>query len=77
MSKGTIHIGDNIVVQSTPPALLRIHEPNPRTKHFLVQVMKTITILPGDVTTFSAPAGFKPDEIVMIEPNIKQCEAFF
>ena len=77
MSKGTIHIGDEIIVQSTPPALLTVHEPEPKTKHFLVQVMKTITILPGDVKSFSAPTEIRPNEVVMIEPNINQCEAFF
>ena len=77
MSKGTIHIGDHMVVQSTPPALLTLHSPQPVSKHSLVQVKKTITILPGDAAVFKAPTNLDPDGYVMIEPNTRQCKPFF
>ena len=77
MSKGTIHIGDHVVVQSTPPAVLALHRPQAISKHFLVQVKKTITILPGDVVSLPAPKELEPNDFVMIEPNVRQCKPFF
>ena len=76
MSKGTIHIGDNIVVQSSPPALLTLHEPQ-QAKHAMVQIKKAVTVLPGDTLSFEAPQEMRPDEFVMIEPNTRQCKPFF
>ena len=65
MSKGNIHIGDHMVVESTPPALLALHSPQKISKHFLVQVKKTITILPGDTISIPAPKEFKHDELLI------------
>ena len=79
MSKGTIHIGDNCTFQSSPPALLQLDNMSTSklSKQRLVQVPITTTILPGDSCKFNAPPDIKPDDYVMIEPNLQQTTSFF
>ena len=74
MSKGTIHIGDNVTVHSAPPSLLTLSN---TSTHRLVRVPYAITVLPGDLCTFQAPTDIPPDCVVMIEPNVRQSPPFF
>ena len=76
MSKGTIHVGDSHVFQSTPPALLSMNT-TVGPSQCLVKVSKTLTLLPGDSTTFSAPPHMDPEYHVMVELNLDQTTPFF
>ena len=75
MSKGTIHVGDSHVFQSTPPALLSMST-TVGPSQCLVKVSKTLTLLPGDSTTFSAPPNMDPESHVMVEPNLDLVSIF-
>ena len=76
MSKGTIHVGDSYVFQSTPPALLSMSAVASPTQ-CLIKIAKTLTLLPGDSTTFLSPTHVDPESHVMIEPNLEQTTPFF
>ena len=76
MAKGTIHVGNSHVFQSTPPAMLKMvpsNEPN----QYLIRATITSTVLPGDSVSFRAPPNIEPDAFVMIEPNLDQTPPFF
>ena len=75
MSKGTIHVGNSHVFQSTPPALLNMKHKTPNQR--LIRAAKTCTILPGDSISFVAPPDIDPEEFVMVEPNTCQTAPFF
>ena len=77
MAKGTIHIGDHCVVQSSPPSLLTLDSLDRRSKQRLVKVPQNSTILPGDCLSFQAPTDMAPDSVVLLEPNLQQTTPFF
>ena len=55
MAKGTIHIGNHFVVQSSPPSLLTLDSLDRRSKQRLVKVPQNSTILSGDCNLFKHP----------------------
>ena len=77
MSKGTIHIGDHCVVQSSPPSLLSLDSLNNRSNHRLVKVPNQTVLLPGDTLTLQAPPDIPSDAYVELEPNLQQAPPFF
>ena len=77
MAKGTIHIGDSCVVQSSPPSLLTLDKMDTWAKQRLVKVPQKTTLLPGDSLSVSAPPDIPPDSFIMIEPNLTQAPPFF
>ena len=77
MAKGTIHIGDFCVVQSSPPSLLTLDTLDTRSKQRLVKIPASTTLLPGDSYTIHAPQDLPPDSFVLLEPNLQQTSPFF
>ena len=77
MAKGTIHIGDHCIIQSSPPSLLALDSLDTASPQRLVKVPVNTILLPGDEFTVNAPPDFPPDSFVMIEPNLKQTQPFF
>ena len=77
MAKGTIHIGDHCVLQSSPPSLLALDTFDTRSVQRLVKVPSNTIILPGTDYTLSAPPDIPPDSFVMVEPNLQQTKPFF
>jgi len=69
MAKGTIHIGDTCVIQSSPPSLLALDTLDTRSTQRFVKVPTDTIILPGVDYTLSAPPDIPPDSYVMIEFN--------
>ena len=77
MSKGTIHIGDHCVVQSSPPSLLSLDSLTNKSHQRLVKVPKHTILLPGESLSLKAPPDIPPDSFVELEPNLSQAPAFF
>ena len=77
MAKGTIHIGDHCIIQSSPPSLLALDSLDTTSPQRLVKVPANTILLPGDDILVTAPPDFPPDSYVMIEPNLKQTQPFF
>ena len=77
MAKGTIHIGDHCIIQSSPPSLLALDTLDTRSSQRFVKVPSNTIILPGDGYTLSAPPDIPPDSFVMVEPNLQQTKPFF
>ena len=77
IAKGTIHIGDHCVVQSSPPSLLTLDSLDRHSKQRLVKVPQNSTLLPGDCLSFQAPTDMAPDSVVLLEPNLQQTTPFF
>ena len=77
MAKGTIHIGDACVIQSSPPSLLTLDTLDTRSKQRLVKIPASTTLLPGDSYTIRAPQDLPPDSFVLLEPNLQQTSPFF
>ena len=77
MSKGTIHIGDHCVIQSSPPSLLSLDSLANKSNHRLVKVPNHTVLLPGDTLTLAAPPDIPPNAYVELEPNLQQAPPFF
>ena len=67
MAKGTIHIGDNCVVQSAPPSLLTLDRLDNSAKQRLVKVPISTMILPGENLSLQVPSDLSVDPFVMVE----------
>ena len=77
MAKGTISIGDNCVVQSSPPSLLALDAQEVSSKQRLIKVSSTTTLLPGESLLVPAPPDLPADSFIYVEPNLNQTQPFF
>ena len=75
MSKGTIRIGESVVVQETPKAIASMNKFE--NKQRLVGVTRKITVHPGDSFKLTVPNNFPKNAEIMISPNLAEAPEFF